>query len=93
MPGYGWNNGYYYDCGPGGNVVYQNGQVQVDGQAVGTDAEYAQSAAELANVDLLDAIRDPRLAGEDARLARERRKLVHPQLHGVLQAEGVTSDG
>jgi len=51
MPGYGWNNGYYYDYGPGGNVVYGNGQVAVDGQVVGTDAEYAQSAAELANID------------------------------------------
>jgi len=48
--GYGWNNGYYYGYGANGNVVYQNGQVLVDGQAVGTDAEYAQSAAELANV-------------------------------------------
>ena len=51
LPSYGWNNGYYYDYGPGGNVVYDNGQVLVDGQVVGTDAEYAQSAAELANVD------------------------------------------
>jgi hypothetical protein len=50
LPGYGWNNGYYYDYGPGGNVVYGNGQVTVDGQVVGTDAEYAQSAAELADV-------------------------------------------
>jgi hypothetical protein len=48
---YGWNNGYYYNYGPGGNVLYQNGQVVVDDQVVGTDAEYAQSAAELANVD------------------------------------------
>jgi hypothetical protein len=48
---YGWNNGYYYNYGPGGNVLYQDGQVVVDGQAVGTDAEYAQSAAELATVD------------------------------------------
>jgi len=51
FPGYGWNNGYYYNYGPGGNIVYQNGQVLADGQVVATDAEYAQSAAELANVD------------------------------------------
>ncbi len=52
--GYGGDNGYYYNYGPSGNVVYQNGQVVVDGQAVGTDAEYAQSAAELANIDPAD---------------------------------------
>jgi hypothetical protein len=51
LPNYGWNNGYYYDYGPGGNVVYNNGQVAVDGQVVGSDAEYAQSAAELATID------------------------------------------
>jgi hypothetical protein len=51
FPGYGWNNGYYYNYGPGGNIVYQNGQVLADGQVVATDAEYAQSAAALANVD------------------------------------------
>ncbi len=50
LPSYGWGNGYYYDYGPGGNVAYGNGQVAVDGQVVGTDAEYAQSAAELASV-------------------------------------------
>lgn len=54
FPGYGWNNGYYYNYGPGGNVVYDNGQVVVDGEAVATDAEYAQSAAELATVDPAD---------------------------------------
>jgi hypothetical protein len=51
FPGYGWNNGYYYNYGAGGNIVYQNGQVLADGQVVATDAEYAQSAATLANVD------------------------------------------
>src|SRR5262245_5810303 len=50
LPGYGWDSGYYYDYGPGGNVTYGNGKVAVDGQVIGTDAEYAQSAAELANV-------------------------------------------
>jgi len=48
---YGWNNGYYYDYGHGGNIAYQNGNVVVDGQVVGSDAEYAQSAAALAVVD------------------------------------------
>lgn len=47
---YGWNNGYYYDYGAGGNVIYDNGQVTVDGQTIGTDAEYAQSAYALAQV-------------------------------------------
>jgi hypothetical protein len=51
LPSYGWGSGYYYDYGPGGNVTYGSGQVAVDGQVVGTDAEYAQSAAELASVD------------------------------------------
>ena len=51
LPGYGWGSGCYYDYGPGGNVVYSSGQVAVNGQVVGTDTEYAQSAAELAGVD------------------------------------------
>lgn len=41
---------YYYDYGPGGNVVYQGGQVIVNDQPVGTAADYAESAAELAMV-------------------------------------------
>ncbi|SFJ68969.1 hypothetical protein [Planctomicrobium piriforme] len=41
----------YYDYGPGGNVVYQNDSVYVNGQSVGTAADYAQSAADLAAVD------------------------------------------
>jgi hypothetical protein len=49
--GYGWSSPYYYDYGPGGNVVYQNGNVYVDGTNVGTAEEYAQSAAALAAVD------------------------------------------
>jgi hypothetical protein len=51
FPNYGWNQGCYYDYGPGGNVVYQDGQVVVNGEAVGSATEYAESAAELAEVD------------------------------------------
>jgi hypothetical protein len=49
--GYGWNSPYYYDYGPGGTVVYQGNQVLVNGQTVGTSADYAQTAAELATID------------------------------------------
>jgi hypothetical protein len=49
--GYGWNQPYYYDYGPGGNVVYTGNQVLVNSQPVGTPVQYAQSAAELAVVD------------------------------------------
>ncbi|MDX1947654.1 MAG: hypothetical protein SFU86_19810 [Pirellulaceae bacterium] len=48
---YGWNRPYYYDYGPGGNVVYQQDQVYVNQQPVGTPDDYAQSAAALAAVD------------------------------------------
>jgi len=51
LPSYGWNQPCYYDYGTGGNVVYQSGQVVVNGETVGTASEYAQSAAELAAVD------------------------------------------
>jgi len=47
---YGWNTPYYYDYGPNGNVVYQGNQVLVNDQPVGTPADYAQSAADLATV-------------------------------------------
>jgi hypothetical protein len=49
--GYGWNSPYYYDYGTGGNVVYRDNYVYVDGTQVGTAEEYAQSAAALAAVD------------------------------------------
>jgi hypothetical protein len=49
--GWGWNTPYYYDYGPGGNVVYRDNYVYVDGTRVGTAEEYAQSAAALAAVD------------------------------------------
>jgi hypothetical protein len=51
---YGWNSGYYYDYGPGGNVIYDSGQVMIDGDVVGTDAEYAELAADLSTVDPAD---------------------------------------
>jgi len=47
---YGWNQPYYYDYGPNGNVAYQGSQVLVNNQPVGTPAEYAQSAADLAAI-------------------------------------------
>jgi hypothetical protein len=49
--GWGWNSPYYYDYGPGGNVVYRDNYVYVDGTNVGTVQEYANSAAALATVD------------------------------------------
>lgn len=51
LPAYGWNTGYWYDYGPGGNVVIQAGQVLIDGQTVGSQDEYAQTAQVLAQVD------------------------------------------
>jgi hypothetical protein len=48
---YGWGQPCYYDYGPGGNVVYAGDQVLVNGQVVGTPADYAQSAAALAAID------------------------------------------
>jgi hypothetical protein len=47
---YGWNTPYFYDYGSSGNVVYQGNQVLVNDQPVGTPADYAQSAANLATV-------------------------------------------
>jgi hypothetical protein len=45
----GWNSPYYYDYGYGGNVVYRDNYVYVDGQRVATAEDYAQSAAVLAS--------------------------------------------
>jgi hypothetical protein len=47
---YGWQQPYYYDYGPNGNVVYQGNEVMVNGTPVSTAADYAQSAADLATV-------------------------------------------
>ena len=60
--GYGWNSPYYYDYGTGGNVVYRDNNVYVDGTQVGTAEEYAQSAAALAAVDPAEV---PATAAED----------------------------
>lgn len=51
FPTYGWNSGAFYDYGTGGNVVYQDNSVYIDGQQVASAAEYAQSAAALATVN------------------------------------------
>ena len=52
FPSYGWNSGgTFYDYGAGGNVVYQDNSVYIDGQQIATAAEYAQSAAALATVN------------------------------------------
>ncbi len=40
----------YYDYGPGGNVVYQGGNVYINGLNVGSDAQFAQTAAAIAVV-------------------------------------------
>ncbi len=47
---YGWNQPFFYDYGPGGNVLYSGNQVVVNDRPVGTPEQYAQSAAELATV-------------------------------------------
>ncbi len=52
IPGCSWNDGYYYDYGAGGNVVFSNNQVAIDGQIIATKAEYAETAADLAEVDM-----------------------------------------
>jgi hypothetical protein len=49
--GYGWNDPYYYDYGRGGNVVYYEDRVVVNGQSVGTPASFYESALALATVD------------------------------------------
>ncbi|WP_437185766.1 hypothetical protein SH668x_002882 [Planctomicrobium sp. SH668] len=50
MLGAAFSTPVYYSYGSGGNVVYQNDNVYVNGQQVGTAGEYAQSAADLAYV-------------------------------------------
>ena len=47
---WGWQQPVYYDYGTGGNVVYNNDIVYIDGQQVASAADYAQSAATLATV-------------------------------------------
>lgn len=50
FPAWGWTQPVYYDYGDGGNVVYGDDGVSVNGQPVGTATQYAQSAADLATV-------------------------------------------
>ena len=45
-----WTQPIFYDYGEGGNVVYQNNMVYVNGQQVASSDEFAQSAALLATV-------------------------------------------
>lgn len=45
-----WTQPIYYDYGQGGNVVYTNNIVYVNGQQVATADEFAQTAAALATV-------------------------------------------
>ena len=45
-----WAQPIFYDYGPGGNVVYQDNNVFVGGQDVGSASDFAQSAAALATV-------------------------------------------
>ncbi|MCA9162056.1 MAG: hypothetical protein KDA59_04015 [Planctomycetales bacterium] len=45
-----WAQPIYYDYGQGGNVVYQDNSVYINGQQVASADEFAQSAMELATV-------------------------------------------
>lgn len=45
-----WQQPVYYDYGSGGNVVYQDSYVYIDGQQIATADEFAMSAADLATV-------------------------------------------
>ena len=45
-----WAEPVYYDYGQGGNVVYNDNSVYINGDQVATTTEFAQSAAELATV-------------------------------------------
>jgi hypothetical protein len=60
FPSWGWAEPIYYDYGAGGNVVYQNQNVYVNGQSAGTPAEFAESAADLATVDSKQAEATPK---------------------------------
>lgn len=45
-----WAQPVYYDYGQGGNVVYNDNSVYINGEKVATTTEFAQSAADLATV-------------------------------------------
>ncbi|MAT70211.1 MAG: hypothetical protein CMJ58_11895 [Planctomycetaceae bacterium] len=46
-----WSQPVYYDYGTGGNVYYEDNNVYVGGEQVGTAADFAASAAQLATVE------------------------------------------
>jgi len=50
-PATAWQTPVYYDYGQGGNITYNNSTVYVDGQSVGSTADFAASAANLTAVD------------------------------------------
>lgn len=50
FPTWTWSTPVYYEYGSGGNVVYENNVVYVDGKQVATADEYAKSATTLASV-------------------------------------------
>ena len=45
-----WAEPVYYDYGQGGNVVYTDNSVYINGEQIATTTEFAQSAADLATV-------------------------------------------
>lgn len=45
-----WTQPIFYDYGAGGNVVFQDNSVFINGEAVASQADFAQSAADLATV-------------------------------------------
>jgi hypothetical protein len=50
---YSWSQPIYYDYG--GNVYYEEGDVYVDGNSAGTEAQYAEQVAQVANSVPADA--------------------------------------
>jgi hypothetical protein len=45
-PGFAWGAPYYYDYGPGGNVVFDNGAVYIQGTPVCSEPDYYAQAAQ-----------------------------------------------
>jgi len=46
-----WQQPVYYDYGQGGNVVYENNVVYIEGEQIATADEFAESAAALSTVE------------------------------------------
>jgi hypothetical protein len=46
-----WAEPLYYDYGTGGNIVYENNSVYLDGEQIASADEFAQSAMDLATVE------------------------------------------